>query len=94
MKAGNASSQGLVKVFTARQYLEAEMVKAILDDEDIPAIVKDARLYLAIGWPLQYPGFDVLVPADQADAARALLETKRGPDWAGGYGCGVLGVVS
>ena len=82
MKDEKGSFSGLVKVFTARQYLDAEMVKAILEDEGIPAIVKDFRLYLAIGWPLQYPGFDVLVPADQAEEARMLLESGRGPDWA------------
>jgi hypothetical protein len=71
----------LVKIYNAQQMLEAEMIKAILEDEGIPAVVKDARLTLMIGWPLWFRGFDVLVPSDQAEKARTLLENERGPDW-------------
>jgi hypothetical protein len=71
----------LVKVYNARQRLEAVMIKAILDDEGIPAMINDVVVdagCAAMGYSAAY---DVVVSPEQAEEARALLESERGPDW-------------
>jgi hypothetical protein len=81
VKDEGSSDPKLAVVYSASQMAEAEMVKAILEDAGIPALVDDERLSRLVGWPLQVRGHDVRVAAEQADEARSLLETERGPDW-------------
>jgi hypothetical protein len=74
-------SSDLVKVYGAQQRLEAVMIKAILDDEGIPAMINDVvedAGCAAMGYSAAY---DVVVSPEQAAEARALLEAERGPDW-------------
>ena len=84
MRDGKKPASDLVKVYGAQQMLEAQMIKALLEDGGVPAIVSDEALdQLAFGAVSARSGlsYDVLVPAARAEEARAILERPRGPDW-------------
>ena len=60
------------------------MIKAILEDEGVPAMVGDEALdQLAFGVVSARTGrkYDVLVTADKVEEARAILQRPSGPDW-------------
>lgn len=74
-------SSDLVKVYSARQRLEAVMIKEILEDEGIEAMINDVVVDAGCA-AMGYSGaYDVLVFPEQAEEARALLEADHGPDW-------------
>lgn len=84
MKDGKKPASDLVKVYDAQQMLEAQMIKALLEDGGVPAIVSDEALeLLAFGLASvrSSTSYDVLVPAERVEDARAILERPRGPDW-------------
>lgn len=84
MEDKKSTHPDLVKIYDAYQMLEAEIIKAILEDEGIPAFVKEAPLWQTISaamWPFHSGGLEVFVPSDQAEKARAILESERGEDW-------------
>ncbi len=76
----NRTPAGTTKVYLARQRLEAEMIKAILQDGGLSATVHNEGMEAA-GIPQQFVGFVVCVPDEQADEARALLQRPGGADW-------------
>ena len=80
MKANEGRPTDLVKIYTASQHLEAEMIKAILEDEDIPVVVQGEAMESA-GVAQQFRGYAICVPAERVDEARELLEERRGEDW-------------
>jgi len=84
MEDAKKPPSALVKVYAAQQLLEAQMMKALLEDGGVPAIVGDEALeLLAYGLVSVRSGtcYDVLVPADRLKDAQAILERPRGPDW-------------
>ena len=84
MKDGKKPASDLVKVYGAQQMLEAQMIKALLEDGGVPAVVSDEALeLLAYGLVSvrSSTSYDVLVPADRVQDAQAILERPRGPDW-------------
>ncbi len=66
----------LVLVYKAAGEFEAEVVKGRLNTAGIPAIFEHESGGTAIGLTIDGWGeFRILVPADRADEARALLES-------------------
>jgi hypothetical protein len=83
MKLEKGSSSGMAKVYSAPNLAESDLVAAILEANGIPAVVKNAVLAAWVGWATSFyhAGYQVLVPADEAEKARAVLESGRGSDW-------------
>jgi hypothetical protein len=75
----------LITIFKAANQIEAELVKARLDSEDIPALLKYESLGPVYGLTIDGLGqVDVQVPAKYAEEAKQLLNCS--VDWEDGPG--------
>jgi hypothetical protein len=64
--------------FTAADLAEADIVKALLLANGVPAIIKDdSAVAMLDGMVRGNLGIDVLVPADRLDEAREIIEEAR-----------------
>ena len=76
-RKGSGSDPELEAVYNTAQKFEAEMVKQVLENNQIPVLLKDREdsgEYLRIlGYGSPF-GIDILVRKDQAAQARKLLE--------------------
>ena len=79
-KNKSSKEPALVQVYVASGLLQAEIIKGRLESTDIPTLLKYESLGPVLGLTLDGLGqVQVLVPADQAARARALLADSDGP---------------
>jgi hypothetical protein len=70
-----------MEVYVTSGLMQAEIVKGRLEANGIPVLLQYESLGPVMGLTIDGLGqVQVLVPADQADAARALLEEPEGND--------------
>jgi hypothetical protein len=68
-----------ITVSTSNNPAEAELVRSRLEANGFLVNLKNAEAAFSLGYGLAIGGVQVQVPQDQADSARALLESQEPP---------------
>lgn len=66
--------QELVTVFNTLEYGDAALVESLLQGSDIPAVLTNEKVGLAVYAPLALGGFQIQVPREYAEQALAILQ--------------------